>query len=320
MKRSQYKRIWFILIKFSIVLGAGFYIYKRVFVNTGIDKKEFLSQLDGYLFQNWCLLALIVGMTLLNWLLEIWKWQTLVTYVQPISFVEASKQSLSSHTISLITPFKIGEYGGKVVYFPRNLRKRILMLNFIGNAAQLLMTLLFGIVGFLFFLNFYEVKIAVFKLRRLAYLITGLIIVSFAEKKMGSKYGFGYFRKALMFFEKMSWKTKGKTLIFAFLRYVIFSHQFYLLFLVFGVDVTYEVAILLIFAMYFLATFLPVFSLFDFVIKGSIALYLFSFVGISDVKIISISTLMWLLNFVIPAVVGSYFVLTFKPNFKTKFA
>ncbi len=301
-------------------MGAGFYIYKRVFVNTGIDKKDFLSQIDGYLFQNWYLLALIIGMTLLNWLLEIWKWQTLVTYVRPISFFEGAKQSLSSHTISLVTPFKIGEYGGKVVYFPKSLRKRILMLNFIGNAAQLFITILFGIVGLLFFLNSYEVKIAVFKLRRIAYLFAFLIIAGFAGKKIGTKNGFGYFRKAFEFFEEMSWKTKGKTLVLSFLRYVIFSHQFYLLLLVFGVEVTYEVAILLIFSMYFLATLLPVFSLFDFVIKGSIALYLFSFVGVSDVKIISISTLMWLLNFVIPAVVGSYFVLTFKPNFKTKFA
>jgi hypothetical protein len=47
------------------------------------------------------------------------------------------------------------------------------------------------------------------------------------------------------------------------------------------------------------------------VVKGSVALYLFSFADINNITILSVTTLMWLLNFVIPSIFGSYFVLNF---------
>lgn len=319
MKQSQYRRIWFSLIKLSIVFGAGFYIYKQVFVVSEIDSKVFLFQVDNFLLKNWQSVLLLISLSVINWVLEIWKWKVLVTHIRPITFFEAAKQSLSSHTVSLITPLKMGEYGGKVLYFPKQFRKRILLLIFIGNAAQLMATLLFGILGLVFFLKTYDVTFNVYKLRRIGYLIAFLIVMLFAGTKLGNSKS-GYYQKALLFLRKMHWSIKGKTLILSFIRYLIFSHQFYLLLIIFGIETPYDIAILLIFTMYFLATLLPVFSLFDFVIKGSIAIYLFSFVGASDVKIITISMLMWLLNFVIPALVGSYFVFSFKPNFKTKFA
>lgn len=258
-------------------------------------------------------------MSLINWLLEIKKWQTLASHLQPISFFQAFRQSLSSHTLSLITPFKAGEYGGKALYFPKYLRKRILLLNFIGNVAQLFVTLLFGIVGLVFFLKSYDVKVNVYKIRRIGYLVAFLIVSLFAGVKLGGRNKAGYYQKAVSFFSKMTWQTKGKTIALSFLRYLVFSHQFYLLLILFRIDVPYETAMLFIFTMYFLATLLPVFSLFDFVIKGSIAIYLFAFLGVDEVKIITISTLMWVLNFAIPAMFGSYFVLSYKPDFKAKF-
>ena len=56
-------------------------------------------------------------------------------------------------------------------------------------------------------------------------------------------------------------------------------------------------------------------SLFDVVLKGSVAIWVFTFFNIEPLTILSITTIMWLLNFVLPAIIGSYFVLTFKPNF-----
>lgn len=319
MKRTEYKQIWYQIIKLTIVFGTGYYIYTRVFSGAELDSNVFLSQLSGYLFQNWQLLLLVISMSFFNWLLEIKKWQTLASHLKPISFFQAFRQSLSSHTLSLITPFKAGEYGGKALYFPKYLRKRILLLNFIGNAAQLLATLLFGIVGLVYFLKSYDVRVNVYKIRRIGYLVAFLIAMIFAGTRVGRNNKTSYYQKAISFFNQMNWKTKGITIVLSFLRYLVFSHQFFLLLILFGIDIPYETAMLFVFTMYFLATLLPVFSLFDFVIKGSIAIYLFTFLGVDEVKILIISTLVWILNFAIPALIGSYFVLSFKPDFKAKF-
>ncbi len=320
MKQSQYRRIWFTILKLSIVVGAGYYLYIRVFLDAKIENREFLFQLDTYIFQNVTLLIILISLSVLNWLFEIWKWQTLVSHIVPISFYEAAKQSLSSHTVSIVTPFKMGEYGGKALYFHKQLRKRILLLNFIGNAAQLLATIAFGIAGILYFMTNFEISFNVYKLRRLGYLIAFLIVTIFTGTRLGQRNRTGYYQKAIEFLKSMSWRIKGKTLGIALFRYILFSHQFYFLLVIFGVDVSYEVAMLLIFSMYFLATLLPVFSLFDFVIKGSVAVYLFSFIGVNELKILSVSLLMWLLNFVIPAIFGSFFVFSYNSNSKIKFA
>ena len=98
------------------------------------------------------------------------------------------------------------------------------------------------------------------------------------------------------------------------IRFVIFSHQFYFLLLIFGVEITYSLALATIFSMYFLASIVPSIHLMDVAIKGSVAVVLFGKLGVNQWTIVSITTLMWLLNLVIPVLIGSLFVLKFKPK------
>jgi len=64
--------------------------------------------------------------------------------------------------------------------------------------------------------------------------------------------------------------------------------------------------------MYFIASTIPSIAIFDWAIKGSIAVWLFSFAGVNEITIIAITAIMWMLNFAIPAIIGSIFVLNFQ--------
>ena len=99
-------------------------------------------------------------------------------------------------------------------------------------------------------------------------------------------------------------------------RYLVFSHQYYVLFLVFDVDLPYLTLISSIAAVYFLASSLPSFQFLDFAVKGSVAMFFFGKYGINEWIVIFISTLMWFLNVVLPVVIGSYYVMRFKLNDK----
>ena len=88
--------------------------------------------------------------------------------------------------------------------------------------------------------------------------------------------------------------------------------QFYYLLTVFGVTISYVDAMIIITSMYVLASIVPTISIFDVVVKGSIAMFLFSYLNVNEFIVLSTTTLMWLLNFVIPSIFGSYFVLNFK--------
>jgi hypothetical protein len=103
-----------------------------------------------------------------------------------------------------------------------------------------------------------------------------------------------------------------KNIFLALCRYLVFSHQYYFLFLAFDVDLPYFTLMATIAAVYFLASSLPTFQFLDFAVKGSVAVYFFGIVGVNEWIVVFISTLMWFLNVVLPVIIGSYYVMNFK--------
>lgn len=100
----------------------------------------------------------------------------MVYFIKNLSCFEALKQSLAAHTVSLFTPNKIGEYGAKAIYFMKPQRKRVLLLNLIGNMAQMSTSLLFGVIGFSLFVYKYDIDISAIKLFRLITIVVIIIV------------------------------------------------------------------------------------------------------------------------------------------------
>ena len=308
------KQFFWLIIKLSIVIGCGYFIYHKLIENEHLHFSAFylnLTKNDVFSTQNTCVLVLF---TIFNWLFEILKWKSLVNFIKKTPFFEASKQSLASLTTSLITPNRIGEYGAKALYFNKTHRKHILGLNLVGNFYQMLMTMIFGIIGFSYIVYNHNVEIDYYRIMR--FLLLGLIVISaffFGAKHF--KYRGYSAEKARNYIKKIPLNINLKACIYSFLRFIVFSHQFYFLLLIFKVDISYVDAISGITSMYLIASIVPMLSLFDVVLKGTVAIWVFSYFDTEPLTILSITTLMWILNFVLPAIFGSYFVLTFKPNF-----
>lgn len=317
---NKTKQFFFTLIKLSVVVGASCFIYNKLAHNDNLIFSNFIafsSKNDVFLLKNILFLLLL---SIFNWFFEIKKWQNLVSSIKYIAFFEAFKQSLASQTTSLFTPNRIGEYGAKAIYFSKTYRKRILLLNLLGNIAQMCTTLLFGIIGFAFFISKYNVVISYYKLFGIISLIitiTALVDFGFKLTKFKIK-GFSLqgLKTAVL---KISAKIHFKNIIFSVIRYLIFSFQFYYLLILFNVDVLYFDAMIAITSMYLLSSIIPSIFIFDVVIKGSVALYLFNFIDVNELPILSIVTLMWILNFVLPSVLGGFYVLNFDYD-KTKYS
>ncbi|MFD2568790.1 hypothetical protein [Pseudotenacibaculum haliotis] len=231
----------------------------------------------------------------------------MVKSVQGVSFFEAAKQSLSSLTFSLITPNRIGEYGAKALYYKKEHRKKILFLNFAGNFYQLLVTLVLGCIGILYLPNYYD-RLDIYTewiIVVVLAILVAFVLATFLIKKIK------WLQRVKEF-----WKLQNNrsVLLLAFLRYLVFSHQFYFLLMIFEVDIAYIDAMACITSMYLIASIVPMLSLFDVALKGSVSVFVFSWLGyVQFAPILATVSLMWILNFAIPALLGSYFVLTFKP-------
>ncbi|MBU2939086.1 flippase-like domain-containing protein [Lacinutrix sp. C3R15] len=308
-------QFFFVLIKLSIVIGAFYFIYNKLTTNSDLNFNEFIVFLTKNHVFSLKNALFLVFLSLFNWLFEIKKWQILVSSIKTISFYEASKQSLGALTASLLTPNRIGDYGAKALYFTSIYRKRIVLLNLLGNLMQMSITTLFGMVGWYFFVVEYNVDVANFKASRFLFIMVIISILSFIglKQKHFTIKGFSV-EKVIHFIKNMAIKIKVSSFLLSLVRYLVFSFQFYFLLDIFGVEVSYFHAMVAITSMYLLASVIPSIFIFDVIIKGSVAVYIFTTVQVNEFTILSIVMLMWILNFVLPSLVGSYYVLTFTPQ------
>lgn len=306
------KQFFFVLIKLSIVVGAFYFIYQKLLNNDALSFSDFSSYLiKNNVFSTKTILFLLF-LTGFNWFFEILKWKTLVSSIKKITFKNALEQSLGSLTASLFTPNRIGEYGAKAIYYTSNFRKRIMLVNLMSNILQMAVTTILGIIGFSFYISKYDPEINHYKLARfLVFVVLAIVLLSFGLTK--SKFtikGFSI-EKIKHFISQYSKNRLVLGFLFSLIRYFIFSFQFYILLVIFEVNLNYFDAMVIITSMYLLSSIVPSIFIFDVIIKGSVAVYLFTPVGVNELIILSIITIMWLLNFVLPSFFGSYYVLNF---------
>lgn len=299
------KQFFFVLIKLSIVVGAFYFIYKRLTYNNTLVFTEFIKfSIKNILF--------LLFLSIFNWFFEILKWQTLISSIKKITFKSALEQSLGALTASLFTPNRIGEYGAKAIYYQSSFRKHVVLINLISNMIQMGVTTIFGVFGLYFLVTNYDIHVNYHKLYIV--LIIGLIgttLIGFGFRKSRfTSIGLS-FQKIKDFISGFSNQKLVLSFTYALIKYLIFSFQFYFLLCIFNIDIDYVNAMYFITSMYLLASIIPSIFIFDVVIRGSVAVYLFSFIGVNELVILSISTIMWLLNFVLPSLFGSYYVLNF---------
>ena len=291
------------LAKLLIVGGALYFIHNQLVNNEKLDWNQFLDLLERK--KSIVGITFILYLSFQNRFLEILKWQNLAQKLQPISLSKATEQVLAALTAGLFTPNGIGEYAGKALYFPKKDTGEVVFLNLICNGIQMILSILFGIVGLLILGYWFEVGI-------LLMVVSGVSLTLFLLKKITIK---GY--SLSQFFTKINAlpkKMHQKNIYLAILRYLTFSHQYYFLFIAFDVDLPYFTLMGTIAAVYFIASSLPTFQFFDFAVKGGVSVYFFGLLGINEWIVVFISMLMWFLNIVLPVLIGSIYVFRFKPQ------
>jgi len=293
------------IIKLLIVTAAFYFIYDQLANNDKLDWVKFHSLL--YDNQSFSGALFLLSFSVANRYLEILKWQNLVSFLKPISLGESTKQVLGALTAGIFTPNGLGEYAGKALYFDKKKTKKVIFLNLICNGIQMILTIIFGTIG-LFIIGYWKWSLAIVGLSIL------IILFSFLSKNIKVK---GYsLEKLIQKINEIPKRIHQKNNLLALCRYLIFSHQYYFLFLAFDVDLPYVTMMATIATVYFLASSLPSFQFLDFAVKGSVAVFFFDKLGVNEWIVVFISTLMWFLNVVLPVVIGSYYVLKFKPKWE----
>lgn len=295
-------------VKISIIGLAFYFIWSKL---SG-GQWTFFTETLGRNF-SWPIMAALVGLAFLNRFFEILKWQNLVGSFQSISVGESTKQVLGALTASIFTPNGIGEYGAKALYFEPKRARKIVFLNLLCNGVQMLITVALGIAGLLYF----NLRFGIVSTRIVFTVLVGIGTVAFLAYVFRSFTIRGYsFEKALKKINEIPKPVHRRNLLLALCRYAFFSHQYYLILLMFDTGLSYPIAMATITSVYFLSSSLPTFQFLDFAVKGGVAVYFFGLLGVNEFIPLFATTLIWLLNVVMPVAIGSYYVLTFKPAWK----
>ena len=310
---SSYKSnqlLWLVLKLLTVILCC-YFIFTNIAFNEELKFIDFYTKMINFGVFSSKNIIFMLFFTIINHFLEIKKWKTLTKSVKNNSWFEATEQSLASLTFSIITPNRIGEYGTKVLYYPNNKRKQILLLNFAGNFYQLAITIILGMISLVYLCKYASFSIILSQISII--IIIALPVVAAIFYSLKEKYSTinDWFSKII---ELLSVKNNKIVILISLLRYLVFSHQFYFLIQCFKLNISYLEAMTAISSVYLIASFIPILSLFDVALKGSVAIIVFSIFGIDSIQILSITTLMWLLNFAFPAIVGSYFIFQFNPE------
>ena len=120
------------------------------------------------------------------------------------------------------------------------------------------------------------------------------------------------FKQYLEVLAMYDYKDLTIAFIFSNIRYFIFSLQFIILLNIFGVDITFLNALLSVMLIFFFITITPTITIAEIGVRGSVAIFVLGLFSSNDIAILSSTTLLWLINLILPAIIGSFFIFSLK--------
>lgn len=324
-------------LKTAIVVFTFAFVYKQILERHDLD--QWLHLWKGMMAQPLSQMLLVFNLMLLatNILIESFKWQFLIGKLEQIKLHQAIVAVFTSLSVSMFLPNRVGDYLSRVFVLKKASHLKGILATLIGSLAQIIVTFLAGIIGFLvvfptlyplnslnmwlLFLGLVVAAMLFGTMLLLMYFNVGLLkwIVSPLAKKRKDK--------LLEYLEVFSWYSSTdliKVLLYSLLRYGVYSSQFYLMLRTFDLNISYPQAMALIAIVYLMITIIPTIAIAELGVRGSVSIAVFSIylekIGAltpeAPIAVLAASSAIWLLNLAFPAVVGA--VLSYRLKFFRK--
>ncbi len=266
---------------------------------------------------------LVIFLALVNWGIEARKWQVLLKPLQKIHFLRAYRSVLSGLALSLNTPNRMGEYGGRILYVKDGSRLKAISLSIAGSISQLIITLIFGCGGLIYLLFFQTLHtgsvmgLSVYWIKVLLFIssVVTLILVLFffrlswlirlLEKIPGSTKFIEYFNVL----EEFTAKLLLRLLSLSFFRYLVFVLQYILLLQLLHVEIFWFDSFWIISILFLVLAIVPSFAIADLGIRGKFSTGLFGIYSMNTIGILGTTFGIWFINLFIPALAGSILIL-----------
>jgi hypothetical protein len=272
--------------------------------------------------QEWKL-YLMFGLMWVNWTLETFKWQIALRPVQSIGFVRAFKAILAGTCVASFTTNRVGEYLGRMLFVDPGNKMLSVTPTILCSMSQMLVTLIAGSVGIYFFSNL----TFQFQAAWLSHTFFRSVLIVTAGSAVGL--GLVYFRFDPLVIRVNNWLKKNNKnfsipqnfsfpvlatiLIISSIRYFVFVWQYFLLFSLFGIPLMGMQVFTGVSVMFVLMAVVPTLTfLTDLGFRWAAGIRIFQVFSSNTAGILAVSLGIWLINLIIPALVGSLLILRIK--------
>lgn len=308
-----------LIFKLILVFGLGFVLWKHIVADKNVSEiwSAFVTNVASS--SNVYILIIVVLLIPVNWILETFKWKCFTDLFQQLPFKTLLKSVIGGITLSIMTPNRIGEYGGRIVFLPKDMKWEGIMSTIMGSYTQLIVLLSCGMIGMSYFmstilqLEYYAIAsmttiVTLFVLLMLFCFFNLEVVIPLAKKIPGI-HRLESLKKYIKSLAACKKEVLNKALLLAFVRYLVYSFQYFLLLSFFGVDLDLPLALVGISSIYLIQTSIPLPPLVGLIAKGEIAIFVWQYFGANEISVLAATYTIYLLNLIIPAIIGLIFIL-----------
>jgi hypothetical protein len=316
---ARAKKLFSYLLKFGILALAFWYIYHRILKSNG-NIHDFENRV-AYLSSNKVIITMVcvVLLMIVNWVLESLKWWHLTRVLSPMSVWKAIEAVFCGLTWAVFTPNRIGEYGGRVMFLPNRKRIHGVFAMAVGSFGQNVITNVLGAGASVWFLysfiplnSWLMLGISLVALGFMAIMLTFYFHIRWMVSLLNR---IKFLKKYHRFFDIMgNYKTAEllKIMWFCLARFFVFTFQYYLIIHLLVPEIPILEMSLIMFVFFFIQSAIPSLDIIDFGVRNFTANMLFSYVTTQYFAIAVAISLIYIINLIIPAILGSVFVLKLK--------
>lgn len=312
----------FIKLFFKATIGISLFLWIAYTLYNQIIHQPNLQNTIHDLFVEWntskiLFLSVVFILMIFNWTIEAQKWRLLLVGTEKFSLWKSLQSVLTGVAVSVITPNRIGEYMGRILYL-RNVHKiQGITVTIIGSFAQLIITGFLGLIG----VAYYILNVQNFSWLTILF-IASLLFFTFLtylffnlHKLLDWTKGIKFIRKLRIYLEivkRFNQRQLIKILLISTGRYLVYTLQFILLLKFFLVDINNVKLLCTVWLIFWIMAILPTIAIAEIGIRGETALFFLAPLSTNHLGIVSSTFMLWFINLIIPSLIGCLFVYKMK--------
>lgn len=263
----------------------------------------------------WYLVAAVLLMPV-NWYAETCKWRLLIPVDEKLSPGKAFRAVCAGVAVSLFTPNRVGEYGGRILFLSPKNQPQGIMANLLGNAAQLLVIFAIGLpAAVIYFYGLpgeqpgwlgWMLAPALGATGALAWVYFNISLIGRRATEWPMPLFVKKTLKKWQLLQHCNKKQLSDVLYWSLLRFIVYTLQYWFFLLYFGVQTEVLTAIAGIATLYLLQTSLPLPPLTGLLTRGNLAIQIWAPFHADPAACLGATFGLWILNLIVPALFGTF--------------